>query len=395
MLGQQERAPGGQCRQRDLDEMIGRPAGDQQQRPRHHRARRNAAEDGEQQRAADAGDAGIARRRDGEQDRKADRGDAVVEQALRFDEQVQALVDMDPLEHRYHRDGIGRRDEDAEKGGAEPRPTQHIMHAGGDDCRREQHAGRDQQEQQRQLAPERPPGDLDRRFEDQRRQKGGEDQLLGERRVEPDGEHSQRHSGDDQADAIGKVQPPRHHRHERGDEQQQPQHRRIECVHPALHPRLRPSPEHDRTPNVLRRRPERWPQPDVPAKRTRCMSIAAHRHKRQAGSSLLHPGLRPSPEHDLTHRAPAKAGALAAARCPGEEIASHEDRGPPSQKASWFIVLHPALRPSPEHDLTPTVLRRRPERWPQPDVPPKRSRRLSIAARRHKRQAGPLPPYTR
>ena len=105
------------------------------------------------------------------------------------------------------------------------------MHADRDRARREDDAEGDEREQQRQFAAERLPRDLDRRLEHQGRQEYLEDQLGRQRQVEAERQQRQRDARDDEADRIGHADPPRQHRHQRGDEQQQPERGEVEIFH--------------------------------------------------------------------------------------------------------------------------------------------------------------------
>jgi hypothetical protein len=103
---------------------------------------------------------------------------------------VEPVIDRHALEQGDNRHRVGRRDQDAEESGADPAPAHQIMHPRRDDPRRQQHAHRDEQQQDRQLAAERAPRDLDRRLEHERRQENAEHQFRRERQVQPERQHA-------------------------------------------------------------------------------------------------------------------------------------------------------------------------------------------------------------
>ena len=89
ILGQQEQAPGGDCRERDFDEVIFRASGEQQRQGRHHRAARYSADDGGDQQTRGRERRGRVAAGEGEDHGESHRSRTVIEQGFAFHQQEQ------------------------------------------------------------------------------------------------------------------------------------------------------------------------------------------------------------------------------------------------------------------------------------------------------------------
>jgi hypothetical protein len=84
---------------------------------------------------------------------------------------------------------------------------------------------------QRHLRPKARPAQLHRRFEDQRRQEDVEDQLARQRQVGTDREIGKADARQHEARRIRQADPPRYHRHQRGDDQHRSQFGQSDLCH--------------------------------------------------------------------------------------------------------------------------------------------------------------------
>lgn len=104
---------------------------------------------------------------------------------------------------------------------------QSVVHADRRDRGGQRHADSRQKSNHWQILLELSPGNVKCRFEYQRRQENGKDQLLRKLPFDENVEEVQPHAGEDQANGIGHAQTTTQHRDERGDEKQKAELRDI------------------------------------------------------------------------------------------------------------------------------------------------------------------------
>ena len=211
-LGDQERAERGDRGHRGFDDVIVRGPGDRHGPEADDEPDRDAAAcDLDQRRDDPEGAAGSRRamRGPGEDQGEEDRRRAIVDEAFGLDEEPQASRDPGLAQKRDHRDRVGGGDERPERQRRLDPPTEDINQRARHDRSAEEHPDRGKTENRDEVAPQIDPANVQRRFEQQRRQDDVEDEVVRQREAGADTEKGQRRPGEDEPDGVGQPQPPR------------------------------------------------------------------------------------------------------------------------------------------------------------------------------------------
>ena len=120
-------------------------------------------------------------------------------------------------QERDYRDRVGGGDQRPERQRRLDPPAQDINQRGRHDRGAEQHPDRGESENRDEVALQIEPADVQRGFEQQRRQDDVEDEVVGQREAGVDSEEGERRPGEDEADRIGQPQPARGERDENGE----------------------------------------------------------------------------------------------------------------------------------------------------------------------------------
>ena len=223
MLGDQERAEGGDHGQRRLDQMILGGSRD------HDRDQPDAEPGGE----AAAGDDG-KRREDGERvlsarrvmgrpdenEGEEDRGGAVVEQALGLDEEAEAAGHARFLDERDDRDRVGRADQRPEDERGFERPAEQGHEPARHDGRASATPMVDSATTGTRSRLQIAPAQVQRRLEQERRQDDVEDEVVGQRKAGMAARGGERRAREHEADRIGQTQAARRERHQNREAKQ-------------------------------------------------------------------------------------------------------------------------------------------------------------------------------
>ena len=168
MLGDQERAEGGDRGQRGFDQMIVGGARDHD-RDQSDRESGGKPAPGDDDQCRQGGEWALrvsrVMGRPDQNKREQHRGGAVVEQALGFDEKAQAAGHARFPQERDNRDRVGRADQRSEDEGGFKRPAEPDDEPARDGQRAEHNADGRQRDHRNEIAPQIGPAQVQRRLE--------------------------------------------------------------------------------------------------------------------------------------------------------------------------------------------------------------------------------------